>query len=511
MSEVNARERSPDRLSLGGYVLDLAAGELLTPERQPASLRKQALEVLLALGRRAGEVVGKDELMDLVWPRVVVGEGSLTQAIAEIRRALGDAEHRLVRNVARRGYMLVADAPGDAPELSIAVMPFTTEGVAGEGDWFADALHGDLVGELTRMHGTLVIGRGTMATYKGRAVDPRQVARELRVRHVVLASLRHEDAMVRLSIALVDGASGVQRWTETFVAERARLPQLLAELAMQIARALLPQLVRSAVERRAALSPLEVSADDLAMRAVAIWCRGLHADNLAEALQLAERAVALDPNSMRGWAAISFVGVHAVLNGWVPDRAAMIRRIDEATVQLERLDSDAFYTHQANVIRAFLHREWTAMLGLTSAWVERSRHPNALGGHGFALLLHGRADEAVAALERALRLAPREPIRAEWQYRLAMAHFVAERYELACDWAQTAALTNPNLPWPPVHAAAMHRLGHAEEARRMFSDFLARHPAFTSLHVAERLPGDEPRLAAARERLIGSLKAIGLR
>ncbi|MCK6430706.1 MAG: winged helix-turn-helix domain-containing protein [Burkholderiaceae bacterium] len=511
MSEPNARERSPDRLALGGYVLDLAAGELLTPERQLAGLRKQALEVLLALGRRAGQVVGKDELMDLVWPRVVVGEGSLTQAIAEIRRALGDAEHRLVRNVARRGYMLVADAPGDAPELSIAVMPFTIEGVAGEGDWFADALHGDLVGELTRMHGTLVIGRGTMATYKDRAVDPRQVARELRVRHVVLASLRHEDAIVRLSIALVDGASGVQRWTETFVAERARLPQMIAELAMRIGRALLPQLYRSAVERRAALSALEVSADDLAMRAAVLWYRGLRADNLAEALQLAERAVALDPDSARGWFCITFIGVHALLNGWVTDRAAMVCRIDEATAQLERLDGDAFSTHQAKVIQSFVKQDWMAMLRLAETWAERSQHPNAFGARGYALLLHGRADEAVAALERALRLAPREPVCAEWQYRLAMAHFVAERYELACDWAQTAALTNPNLPWPPVHAAAMHRLGHAEEAGRVFSDFLARHPAFTSMHVAERLPGDEPRLAEARERLLGSLKALGLR
>lgn len=511
MTEPNARERNPHRLALGGYVLDLAAGELLTPERQLASLRKQALEVLLALGRRAGQVVGKDELMDLVWPRVVVGEGSLTQAIAEIRRALGDAEHRLVRNVARRGYMLVADTPGDAPELSIAVMPFTIEGVGLESDWFADALHGDLLGELTRMHGTFVIGRGTMATYKDRVVDPRQVARELRVRHVVLGSLRHEDAVVRLSIGLVDGDSGVQRWAETFVAERARLPQLLAELAMQIGRALLPQLYRSAVDHRAALSPLEVSADDLAMRAAVRWYRGLRADNLAEALQLAERAVALDPDSARGWLCLTFMGVHAVLNGWAADRAAMVRRIDEATAQLERLDADAFATHQAKVIQSFVHQDRPAMLRLTEIWVERFHHPNAFGARGFALLLHGRADEAVAALERALRLAPREPTLAEWQYRLAMAHFVVERYELACDWGQTAALSNPSLPWPPVHAAAMQRLGHEEEARRMFNDFLARHPAFTALQVEERLAGDESRFAEARERLLSSLKALGLR
>ncbi|MBL8344629.1 MAG: winged helix-turn-helix domain-containing protein [Rubrivivax sp.] len=102
------------RLPLGRFTLDLVAGELFSEQGQLAGLRKQGLELLLALGRRAGQVVSKDDLMRQVWPKVVVGEGSLTQAIAEVRRALGDDEHRLVRTVARRGYMLVPDGPAPA-------------------------------------------------------------------------------------------------------------------------------------------------------------------------------------------------------------------------------------------------------------------------------------------------------------------------------------------------------------------------------------------------------------
>ena len=79
---------APERLQLGGFVLDLGSGELLGADDRPASLRRQALAMLLVLGRRAGQVVGKDELMDLVWRHVVVGEGSLTQAVADIRRTL---------------------------------------------------------------------------------------------------------------------------------------------------------------------------------------------------------------------------------------------------------------------------------------------------------------------------------------------------------------------------------------------------------------------------------------
>ena len=111
MNDRIGAQRAPARLDLGAFVLDLRAGELFTADGRIASLRKQALEVLLALGSRPGVVMTKEALLDQVWPGVIVGDGSLTQAIADIRRALGDSDHRFVRNVARRGYMLVPDLP----------------------------------------------------------------------------------------------------------------------------------------------------------------------------------------------------------------------------------------------------------------------------------------------------------------------------------------------------------------------------------------------------------------
>ncbi len=512
MKPSTSEQTAVDQLQLGGFILDLAAGELLSAGRQPAGLRKQALEVLLVLGRRAGQVVSKDELMDQVWPDVVVGEGSLTQAIANVRRALGDTEHRLVRNVARRGYMLVPDASlDDAPDLSIAVMPFDVEGDAETSEWLADALHGDLVSELTHLHDVVVMARDTAATYKGKPIDPRQVARELRVRHIVRGSLRYEGAVIRLNLALVDGGNGVQLWAESFVVKRARLPQALAELAVQIVLVLRPELYRSAAERRAALSALEVTADDLAMRAFARWYRGLHSDNIVEALKLLERAVALDPDSVRGWGGLSFMNLHGVLNNWLPDRVAALRRIDESAAQLERLDAEGYYTYQVRTIQSFLRQDWAAMLRVTSTWIARAGHPAAFGAHGYALLLSGNADEAIADLHHAMRLSPRDPIRAEWQYRLAMVHFTAASYDLACDWSQTAADTNPNLLWPPIHAAAMQRLGQTAAARQSFGEHMKRHPGFEAGTIILRLPGEHPQLVEARERLVTSLKAIGMR
>ena len=134
----------------------------------------------------------------------------------------------------------------------------------------------------------------------------------------------------------------------------------------------------------------------------------------------------------------------------------------------------------------------------------------AFGAHGMATLLNGQADDAVVALEMALRLSPRDTIRAEWQYRLAMAHFIAGRYELACDWGQTAADTNPNLPWPAVHAAAMQQLGQEAAARHALDVHMSRHPSLETAQIIQRLPGGNPKLVEARERLANSLKEIAM-
>jgi adenylate cyclase len=586
-------------LHLSGFVLDLSAGELLTAEREVAALRKQALDVLLVLGGRAGQVVSRDDLMALVWPDVVVGEGSLAQAIADIRRVLGDSEHRIVRNVARRGYMLVPDpspaevSPGErtsamavapsapeavpepapslatqprpgvvgaavltprrlsiaaalalllvgigwwwwawqsgpaaqsappasarpslsreVPSLSIVVLPLTLEGDSKDSEWFADALLGDLTTEVARLPGSFVIARDTAHTYKGKP-DPRDVARELGVRYVVRGSLRYEGQVVRLNLALIDGDNGAQRWAEVFVVERARLAQALDDFVLQLARVLSLEVARSAGDRTAAMSADAVTADDLAMRGFALWIRGVNRENVTQALALLEQAVTKDPDSIRGWGGLAFVSLNAGINGWTPDRAAAFRRVDDAAANLVRLDPEGHYTHQAKVVQVFLRKDWPAMLRLTTTWVEQHGYsPVALGAHGGALTINGRFEDGVAPLERALRLSPRDPFRAEWQYRLALTHFYLGQYEKALEWGQTAHATNPGLPLPPIHAAALVRLGRTPEGKKAFDDLMLRHPSFDAAQLAQRTLGTHPRVAEGRDRLLASLREVGLR
>ena len=378
-------------------------------------------------------------------------------------------------------------------------------------EWFADALHGDLVIEVARLHNSMVIARDTAATYKGKVVDPRQVAREMGVRHVVSGSLRREGRKVLVNLELIVGETGVLQWAETFSIDRARLQQTLGDFAVAIERTLAGELFRSTVERRSMLAPTEVSADDLAMQGYALWYRGVTRENVLEALALCERAVAMDPDSARAWAGINFTSINILLNSWTADRAAAKQRIEEASAQLERVDRDGHYTQQAIALRYLLKRDFPAMLRHTTTWIDRYRLPVAFGAHALALNFNGRFDEAVLASERALRLGPRDPYRAEWQYGLALAHFGAGRYELSKEWSETGTATNAALVWPPIHAAALHRLGELDAAQRTFDEHMRRHPAFTASQIKQRLPSDEPAFADARERLVASLHQLGMR
>ena len=396
---VTSTTGSANRLQLLGLTLDLTHGELRTAGNELADLRKQALDVLLLLGAHAGHVVSKEELMRLVWPNVVVGEDSLVQAVADIRRVLGDEGHQVVRTVPRRGYMLLADpateagarlasaaAPAarlaaqppagtqaaaiagkrarwmsiagalvlvaavaagialiqrnrsstasDVPARSLVVLPLESEGVPAEESWFADAVTLELTRALARWPNVLVIDQGTARGYKGKAVDPREVARELGVRYVIRGAVRRDGERVHLDLALVDGDSGAQRWSEQIEVERARLAQSINDITGGVAKTLTIEVGRAVGERSAKMQPHEVEADDLAMRGFAVFLRGVSKENFLEARQIFEQAVAKDPNSIRGLAGVSLTNSFGAIMHWMPDREASVRRSEETLARL---------------------------------------------------------------------------------------------------------------------------------------------------------------------------------
>lgn len=280
-----------NRLMLGTFVLDLALGELLGPEGRPVALRRQALEVLLVLGARAGQVVSKDELMSRVWPDVVVGEGSLAQAVTDIRRVLGDSTHEQVRNVARRGYMLMPGTaqPAAAPELppspeavaptphlvrarlslllflmlaamltgaswslwprgpasappTLVVLPLKSIGEDAGSRTIAEGLGEELIGTLARIEGLRVIARTSATLAAAESTDPARLAERLGVSHLLEGSSQRAGQALRVHLRLVDAHSGRALWGRDFDRDASEVLLLQREIAEAVAASLMPKL-----------------------------------------------------------------------------------------------------------------------------------------------------------------------------------------------------------------------------------------------------------------------------
>jgi TolB-like protein/DNA-binding winged helix-turn-helix (wHTH) protein len=551
---------SATRLSLGQFVLDLEAGELLQPDGGLAGLRRQALELLLVLGQQPGRVVSKDELMRRVWPGVVVGEGSLSQAIADIRKVLDDKEHKVVRSVARRGYMLVPPAlPPAAPPaaaqasgarteeappprrrrlaallaalagvivlgwsswtlqrpapvpgpFSLLVLPLAMEGAEADDRWFVDVLHADLIANVGQLSGVSVISRETAASLRG-PQDPRVLARELHVRYVVIGAVRREGERVHLRLAMSDGESGAQPWAQRFDIPRAELHAALDGITRQLARTLQVQMYRASATTAQALPPERLKADDIAMQGWGHYFKGLSPANLKAAMERFESALALDPRSIRAWGGVQASAAMSGVLNWMPrDRA--LARLQEAVQHLQALDEDDFYTHSAKMFIATLNADWDAMLHSATMAAERfPSHPAPHILRAGALAALGRFEECVDAGRRAVEIGPRDyAVGASYMY-IGTCQFMRGHYREAAAAARAGYQANPVLPSPPVLLiASLVELGELEEARTRAAEYVKRNPQYRAGDFALFLRGRHPQYLAGRDRAIADLRLAG--
>jgi len=551
----------PQRLAWPGFVLDLVRGELLDVEGRPSGLRAQALMVLLVLGEQAGQVVGKDELMRRVWGDVVVTEDSLVQAIGDIRRVLGDTEHQVVRTVPRRGYLLDAEPPTPthavaepaaahtplavpapepqrrpwaaiagamlllaaigvavwaagsheaAPRRSLAILPF--DGDDGAEGWFVDGVNNDLAAIVATWTGVKVIGRGTMATYRGRNADPRTVGAELGVRHVLTGRARRDGERVRLAVSLVDARSGHVAWSELRDVPRAELPALVGDIAGGIARTLTVEYGDAVADDARRLAPHQVQAEDLALQGMAELLRTVSREGWERARSLFEAAVALDPDCVRCLGGVSLANTNLVLWDWAPDRGAAITRAEEAAARLSQLDPTRSITLMAHASLAHVRRDWLGVLAIGDALV--AHFPNEPTSHHHrcsALLRLGRFDDGIAACERAMRISPRDSRVATWQGLIGFNQFQLGRHAAAEQSLRASVLANPRVPfYGVVLAAALAEQGRRDEAARLIDETAARHPAYRQSSIAGYWVATDARFLAVRDRIAALAAELGL-
>src|SRR5262245_57994138 len=340
-----------------GYTLDLRRGCLRADDRE-IELRPKSFEVLRYLVENAGRLVSKTELIKAIWPNVTVSDESLARCVSDIRLALEDSEQRVIKTLPRRGYLFAApvlpaadgmpveinrtgatideDAAAilanlgirkPAPRFSLVVLPFANLSGDPAQDHLADLITEGLTANLSRIRDAFVIARSTALTYKGKAVDVRQIGQELGVRYVLQGSEQHSGGRVRVSAQLIDVETGAHLWADQFDADRADLLQMQDDIVTRLARALQIELVAVEAARISWTNPASPNAEDLALHGEAIFLRyGPSREESDAAGDLCERALEIDPNNVRALSILAERHASRLTTMQSADREADIRR-----------------------------------------------------------------------------------------------------------------------------------------------------------------------------------------
>lgn len=339
-----------------------------------------------------------------------------------------------------------APAPLTLPDIpSIAVLPFQNMSGDPEQDYFADGMVEDITTALSRSRWLFVIARNSSFTYKGRAVDVKQVGRELGVRYVLEGSVRKAGSRVRITGQLIDASSGAHLWADRFDGELANVFELQDQVTASVVGAIAPKLEQAEIERSKRKPTESLDAYDYFLRGMAAFHRFSQQSN-HEALAFFSRAIELDPNfaSAYGMAARCYLQRRGF--GWVTDREQEIAetsRLAWRAAELGRDDAVALCAAGFALVVVL------GNLNDGSAFVERSLalNPNLGWAWHVSALTKAFLGEAEAALDhaaRAMRLSPHDPQMAGMQVATAFAHFIAGRYDDALSWAQAAVRSQPH-------------------------------------------------------------------
>jgi TolB-like protein len=463
----------------------------------PVPLGGRAFDLLLALIRARGEIVGKDELFARAWPGMVVEENNLHAQISSLRKALRPEGERLIVNVARRGYRFAGDlaeepvaagrAAPDLPPLvpprraSLAVLPFHNLGAVPTEDYFAEGMAEELTTALSRFGWLFVIASNSSFAFRDPAVDVARVGRELGVRYVVLGSLRRAGGQLRVVARLVEAATRGQIWAERFDGAAADLFELQDSLCASIVGAVEPQLRRAEASRARAKPTDSLDAYDHYLRALSHLFPRTES-NYALALTHLDVAARLDPDFALALALAAHCHHTRCAQGWAgcdgTDEAAV--RLAEAALA-KAPDDPEVLTHAANAL-AFYGRG----LGPSLQLVERALqlNPNlafAWFVDGWLRLHGGQPNPAIEHFARARRLSPLDPMaRGNAAAGTAQAHLLRGDVEAAVDWARRAVREAADYAFPHrVLVAALAHAGSEREAAAAAKDLLRIEPGFT--------------------------------
>jgi len=503
------------QFTFADYVLDPGRRELIRGV-EPIAVGPQVFDLLTCLVENRDRVISKDDLLETVWGGRIVSESTLASHINAVRKAIGDSgeEQRLIRTVARKGFRFVGEVreaqspdragvlepepagPGEMPpdRPSIAALPFVNLSGDPEQAYFADGVVEDVIAALSRNRWLFVIARNSSFTYKGRAVDVKQVGRELGVRYVLEGSVRSAANRVRITGQLIDTATGMHLWADRFEGSLDDIFALQDQLAASVVGAIAPQLERAEIARAQRKPTESLSAYDCYLRGMAYMHVGTREATEA-ALSLYYKAIERDADFASAYGLAAWCYFWRKVNGWMADPAAEVAegtRLARLAVTLGPDDAVALTRggHAlGNLIgdldggMALIERALMLNPNLAAAWF--------LGG--FLRAWRGETDSAIEHFAHAMRFSPLDPEMYRMQAGTAVAHLFAGRFDEASSWGEKAFRGLPSFLVAVGIVAASHALaGRMDEARQAMRHLRELDPALRISRLTDWLPIRRP-------------------
>jgi TolB-like protein/Tfp pilus assembly protein PilF len=499
------------------------------------SIAPQVFDLLDYLIRNRERVASKDDLISAVWNGRVVSDAALTTRLNAARSAIGDTgeKQRLIKTLPRKGFRFVAavqevqrptvepsgsaahsgdtkHVPVSAPHLSIVVLPFANLGGDIEQDYFVDGVTENLTTDLSRISGALVIGRHTAFTYKGKAVDLRQIGRELDVRYVLEGSVQRGGNRLRVNVQLVDAETGNHIWAERFDKAIADLFDMQDEIVSRLANMLRAQLIE--VEARRAERSLHPNSMELYFQGRAYINKGVTPEYLAQARRFFERALALDPENIG--ALIGAASVDATIGGnYMTDNRAAHLAIAETNLikALSMAPRHATAHLVLGGIEIATNRAAEGIKECEQALALDRNLADAYAHIGLAKYILGRGAETEVHINEALRLSPRDIYAFRWLLYVGFAKVQLNADAEAVTWFRRSVEANRNLP--SAHfglAAALALLGSFDQAKAATKAGLALNPGFTIRRFRLGAASDNPTFLNKRKRIYEGMRLAGV-
>ena len=438
------------------------------------------------------------------------------QLAGRVDIAFADGGEQTVKNIARPLHVWrwpvddVADARpalARADKPSIAVLPFANMSGDDEQEYFADGITEDIITALSRIRWFFVIARNTTFTYKGKPVDVANVARELGVRYVLEGSVRRAGQRVRITAQLIDGDTGNHLWAERYDRDLEDIFAVQDEITENIAGAIEPQIIAVEGVRAAHKTAQNLDAWDLVIRAMSRIAE-FSRDGSREALDLLERAIAIDPGYARAHAHKAWTTVWRAYQGW-DEMAPALAAATEAAEKAVQYDAEEPWAYIGWVFLSITNHDNPRMMSSAAKAIELN--PNFALAHshlGAAHALGGNGDAAFEWIDKARRLSPRDIFHEEFDLHASFAHFQIGDYEQGAEFAHRASMPRPEHIFPHLIMACCHgHLGntvaaHAEivRVRTIVADFTLA----TADRVATFVAADD------RARFLDGLRMAGL-